>query len=62
VQRVAHSLKGSSANIRAEKASSAASRLEEAARAGAIQEIPTLEQELRIEAERAIEFLRARCA
>jgi signal transduction histidine kinase/ligand-binding sensor domain-containing protein/CheY-like chemotaxis protein/HPt (histidine-containing phosphotransfer) domain-containing protein len=62
VQRVAHSLKGSSANIRAEKASSAASRLEEAARAGAIQEIPTLEQELRIEAERAMEFLRARCA
>lgn len=62
VQRVAHSLKGSSANIRAEKASSAASRLEAAARAGAIQEIPTLEQELRIEAERAIEFLRARCA
>jgi signal transduction histidine kinase/CheY-like chemotaxis protein/HPt (histidine-containing phosphotransfer) domain-containing protein/streptogramin lyase len=62
VQRVAHSLKGSSANIRAEKASSAASRLEEAARAGAIQEIPKLEQELRIEAERAIEFLRTRCA
>ncbi len=62
VQRAAHSLKGSSANIRAAKASSAASRLEEAARAGAIQEIATLEQELRIEAERAIEFLRARCA
>ena len=62
VQRVAHSFKGSSANIRADKASGAASRLEEAARAGAIQEIPTLEQELRVEAERAIEFLRARCA
>jgi signal transduction histidine kinase/ligand-binding sensor domain-containing protein/DNA-binding response OmpR family regulator len=62
VQRVAHSFKGSSANIRAEKASGAASRLEAAARAGAIQEIATLEQELRIEAQRAIEFLRARCA
>jgi signal transduction histidine kinase/ligand-binding sensor domain-containing protein/DNA-binding response OmpR family regulator/HPt (histidine-containing phosphotransfer) domain-containing protein len=62
VQRVAHSFKGSSANIRADKASGAASRLEEAARAGAVQQIPTLEQELRVEAERAIEFLRARCA
>jgi HPt (histidine-containing phosphotransfer) domain-containing protein len=62
VQRVAHSFKGSSANIRAEKASGAASRLEAAARAGAIQEIATLKQELRIEAQRAIEFLRARCA
>jgi signal transduction histidine kinase/ligand-binding sensor domain-containing protein/DNA-binding response OmpR family regulator len=62
VQRVAHSFKGSSANIRAQKASGAAGRLEEAARSGAIQEIATLERELRVEAERAIEFLRARCA
>jgi len=62
VQRVAHSFKGSSANIRADRASGAAGRLEEAARAGAVQEIATLEQELRVEAERAIEFLRARCA
>jgi two-component system sensor histidine kinase/response regulator len=62
VQRVAHSFKGSSANIRADRTSGAASRLEEAARVGAVQEIPTLEQELRAEAQRAIEFLRARCA
>ncbi len=62
VQRVAHAFKGSSANIYAQQASGAASRLEEAARAGAVSQVAALEEEFRLEAERAIEFLRARCA
>jgi CheY-like chemotaxis protein len=60
VGRAAHSYKGSSANIRAASASTAASRLEEAARAGAIDQLHELEQVLRREAERATQYLRSR--
>ncbi|HEY3654892.1 MAG TPA: two-component regulator propeller domain-containing protein [Steroidobacteraceae bacterium] len=56
----AHSFKGSSANIRAESASAAAARLEEAARAGATDRMPQLEEQLRREAGRAMDYLRAR--
>jgi two-component system, sensor histidine kinase and response regulator len=59
VGRAAHSFRGSSANIRAQPASAAAARLEEAARAGAVDRISQLELELRREADRATEFLRA---
>jgi CheY-like chemotaxis protein len=60
VGRAAHSYKGSSANIRAQSASTAASRLEEAARAGAIDQLAELEAALRREAERANEYLKFR--
>jgi signal transduction histidine kinase/CheY-like chemotaxis protein len=56
----AHSFKGSSASIRAESASAAAARLEEAAHAGAVEQIPQLEEQLRREAGRAMDYLRAR--
>ena len=56
----AHSFKGSSANIRAESASAAAGRLEEAARAGNISQLAELEDQLRREAELVFEYLRAR--
>ena len=62
VGRAAHAFKGSSANIRAQSASAAAARLEEAARAGAMDQISDLEQQLRREAERATDYLRARQA
>jgi HPt (histidine-containing phosphotransfer) domain-containing protein len=58
----AHSFKGSSASIRAQSASAAAARLEEAAHAGAVEQIPQLEEQLRREAGRAIDYLRARSA
>ncbi len=60
VGRVAHSFKGSSANIFAQPASTAAARLEEAARAGNANELPLLEEQLRLEANRATDFLRSR--
>jgi HPt (histidine-containing phosphotransfer) domain-containing protein len=56
----AHSFKGSSASIRARSASAAAAQLEEAARAGATDRIPQLEEQLRQEAARAMDYLRAR--
>jgi HPt (histidine-containing phosphotransfer) domain-containing protein len=56
----AHSFKGSSANMRARSASAAAAQLEEAARAGAADRISQLEEELRREAGRAMDYLRAR--
>jgi len=56
----AHSFKGSSANIHAGSASAAAGRLEEAARAGEIDRLAGLEEQLRREAELAFEYLRAR--
>jgi HPt (histidine-containing phosphotransfer) domain-containing protein len=59
---VAHSFKGSSANIRAGSASAAASRLEEAARAGDVDQLSRLEEDLRKEANRAMDFLRKRQA
>ena len=58
----AHSFKGSSASIRARSASAAAARLEEAAHAGAVEKIPQLEEQLRLEAGRAMDYLRARSA
>jgi len=60
--RAAHSFRGSSANIHAQPVSEAAARLEEAARAGAVDRISELELELRREADRTREFLRARQA
>jgi HPt (histidine-containing phosphotransfer) domain-containing protein len=60
--RAAHSFKGSSANIYAQPVSEAAARLEEAAHAGAMDRILELERELRREADRTREFLRARQA
>ena len=60
VGRAAHSYKGSSANIRARSASTAAARLEAAACAGAIDQLPELEEQLRREAGRAKEYLRSR--
>ncbi len=56
----AHSFKGSSASIRAGSASAAAARLEEAARAGATDQMPQLEAQLQREAGRAMDYLRAR--
>ena len=56
----AHSFKGSSASIRARSASVAAARLEEAARAGAADRMLELEEQLRREAARAMDYLRAR--
>ena len=60
VGRAAHSYKGASANIRAEPASTAAARLEAAARAGAIDQLAGLEAELCREAAKAREYLRSR--
>ena len=57
VGRAAHSLKGSSASIRARSVNAAAIRLEEAARAGAVEELPQLERRLRQEAARVAEYL-----
>jgi len=62
VGRAAHSYKGASANIRAQAASDAAARLERAARAGEVEQLATLEQELGREARRVAEYLRARQA
>lgn len=62
IRSAAHSFKGSSANIRARSASAAAGRLEEAASAGAVDQISQLEEQLRREAGRAMEYLRARQA
>lgn len=60
VVHAAHSFKGSSANIRAQAASEAAARLEQAALAGKTLELSRLEEELRREAKRATDHLRAR--
>jgi signal transduction histidine kinase/ligand-binding sensor domain-containing protein/CheY-like chemotaxis protein/HPt (histidine-containing phosphotransfer) domain-containing protein len=60
IGRAAHAFKGSSANIRAKSASAAAARLEQAARAGAVEELSQLEEQLRWEAGRAMDYLRAR--
>jgi len=60
VGRVAHSFKGSSANIFARSASAAAARLEHAARAGDAGQLSLLEEQLRLEANRASDFLCAR--
>ncbi len=62
IGRAAHAFKGSSANVRAKSASEAAGRLEEAARAGAVDQLSHLEEQLRREAGRAMTFLRARQA
>jgi signal transduction histidine kinase/ligand-binding sensor domain-containing protein/DNA-binding response OmpR family regulator len=59
VSQAAHTFKGSSANMRARAASTAAARLEAAARVGARAELPQLEKALRDEAARAVEYLRS---
>jgi HPt (histidine-containing phosphotransfer) domain-containing protein len=53
----AHSLKGASASMHADASSSLACRVEQAAKAGAAQEIPALVAELQVEVARAIDFL-----
>jgi signal transduction histidine kinase/ligand-binding sensor domain-containing protein/CheY-like chemotaxis protein/HPt (histidine-containing phosphotransfer) domain-containing protein len=58
----AHSFKGSSASIHAQSASAAAGRLEAAARAGAVDQISGLEEQLRQEVGRVKKYLRARQA
>ena len=60
VGQAAHSLKGSSANMRAHATSHAATRLEAAARQGAVAELLPLEETLRLETGKAMEYLRAR--
>ena len=62
VGSAAHSFKGSSANIRAQSVSAAAAQLEEAARSGVIDQMPQMEEHLRREAGRAMDYLRARSA
>ena len=62
VSGAAHSFKGASATIRAQSASAVAGELEAAARAGATDRISQLEEQLRREAGRAMEYLRARSA
>jgi ligand-binding sensor domain-containing protein/signal transduction histidine kinase/CheY-like chemotaxis protein/HPt (histidine-containing phosphotransfer) domain-containing protein len=58
IGRCAHSFKGSSASISARSASIAAARLEEAALRGAVDQIEELEEQLRHEAGRAMDYLR----
>jgi signal transduction histidine kinase/ligand-binding sensor domain-containing protein/DNA-binding response OmpR family regulator len=58
----AHSFKGSSASIRAQSVSAAAAQLEEAARAGVTDQLSELEEQLRREAGRAMDYLRAKRA
>ena len=60
VGRAAHAFKGSSANIRAQRVSEAAARLERAARSGDAEQVAGLEEELRREARDARQFLRDR--
>ncbi len=62
VSGAAHSFKGASASIRAQSASAVAGELEEAARAGATDRISQLEEQLRQEAGRTMDYLRARSA
>ena len=62
VGSAAHSFKGSSASIRAQSVSAAAAQLEEAARAGVTDQLSQLEEHLRREAGRAMDYLRARRA
>jgi signal transduction histidine kinase/ligand-binding sensor domain-containing protein/CheY-like chemotaxis protein/HPt (histidine-containing phosphotransfer) domain-containing protein len=62
VGRAAHAFKGSSANIRARPVSEAAERLERAARAGEVGQLPALEEDLRDQARRAKEYIRSRRA
>jgi ligand-binding sensor domain-containing protein/signal transduction histidine kinase/CheY-like chemotaxis protein/HPt (histidine-containing phosphotransfer) domain-containing protein len=57
---IAHSFKGSSANMRAESTRAAAGRLEQAARSGNVDRLAELEEQLRREAELAFDYLRAR--
>lgn len=60
VRQAAHSLKGSSASMRARPTSEAAALLEAAARAGDINKLAPLEARLRFETGRAIDYMRAR--
>ncbi len=62
LRSAAHAFKGSSASIRAGSTSAAAARLEEAAHAGTLEDLSRLEEKLRQEARRAMEYLRARSA
>jgi len=62
ISRSAHSLKGASANIRAAPLSSVAAELEEAARAGALERVVVLHQQLGDASERTVAYLRQRRA
>ncbi|MBC7982686.1 MAG: response regulator, partial [Candidatus Obscuribacterales bacterium] len=58
----AHELKGASANLQAMAATTAAERLEFAARNGDTEQMPELAQQLKEEIERAVTYLRQRVA
>jgi len=58
----AHEIKGASASLQAIAATTAAERLETAARNGDALQIPELTQQLKVEVDRAIEFLRTQVA
>jgi signal transduction histidine kinase/DNA-binding response OmpR family regulator/HPt (histidine-containing phosphotransfer) domain-containing protein len=60
VRQAAHSLKGSSASMRARATSEAAALLEAAARAGDMGRLASLEARLRSETSRAMDYMRAR--
>ncbi len=62
VGRAAHSLKGASANIHARATSVAAGHLETAATSGTTTDLVALEARLRLEAARAMDFLKAKRA
>ena len=62
VRQAAHSLKGSSASMRARATSEAAAQLEAAARAGDLASLAPLEARLRSETGRAMDYMRARRA
>jgi HPt (histidine-containing phosphotransfer) domain-containing protein len=58
----AHDLKGASSNLQATAASTAAGRLEVAARNGDIHQVAQLAKELEVEVARAIQYLRQHVA
>jgi signal transduction histidine kinase/ligand-binding sensor domain-containing protein/CheY-like chemotaxis protein/HPt (histidine-containing phosphotransfer) domain-containing protein len=62
IRQAAHSLKGSSASMRARATSDAAAQLEAAARAGDVARLAPLEALLRSETGRAMDYMRARRA
>ena len=60
VREAAHTLKGTSANLRAAAAAAAAARLETAARIGQSAEIPALADQLTAEVRSAIGYLKTK--
>jgi HPt (histidine-containing phosphotransfer) domain-containing protein len=58
----AHEIKGASANLQALAASALAAQLESAARGGDVAQVPDLTRALKLEIDRAVEYLRSRVA